>query len=210
MFLKISQNSLENSSVKVSFLTKFQTEACKFSLAQIFAVNFAKFVRTPFYRTLPLTASEYLFFQNTFNGCFFSFIKFHWLMHTISILFKLLNAIAKFRQINCRIERIQTWGSAIFCKFLVGNSASTEASELRNIDITEFRCLDFSNVNLKFLTLRSLKSSWQSRQNEKTCQKESMEKICLVLASKRNHPKKYQVSKRFFIRTSLYKLVSCN
>ena len=97
-----------------------------------------------------------------------------------------------------------------FWKFLVGNSASTEASELRNIDITEFRCLDFSNVNLKFLTLRSLKSSWQSRQNEKASQKESMEKICLVLASKRNHSKKCQKSKHFFIRTSLYKLVSCN
>ena len=98
-----------------------------------------------------------------------------------------------------------------FWKFLVGNSASTEASELRNIDITEFRCLDFSNVSLKFLTLRSLKFSWQSRQNEKKCQKESMENICLVLASKRNHPKKYQVSLNvFFIRISLYKLVSCN
>ena len=84
-----------------------------------------------------------------------------------------------------------------FWKFLVGNSASTEASELRNIDITEFRCLDVSNESLKFLTLRSLRSSWQSRQNEKTSQKESMEKICLVLHSKSNHPKKYQVSKRF-------------
>ena len=39
----------------------------------------------------------------------------------------------------------------------VGNSAITEANQLRNIDITEFRCLDFSNVNLKFLTLDPLK-----------------------------------------------------
>ena len=79
-------------------------------------------------------------------------------------------------------RRIQTWGSVIFCKFLVGNSANTEASELRNIDITEFRCLDFSNISLKFLTLRSLKSSRQSRQIEKTCQKESMQKhACVVL-----------------------------
>ena len=86
----------------------------------------------------------------------------------------------------------------IFCKFLVGNSEITEAYELRNIDITEFTCLDFSNVNLKFLTLRSLKSRLQSCQNEKKCQKESMGKICLVLVSKRIDPKKYQVSKRFF------------
>ena len=62
----------------------------------------------------------------------------------------------------------------------------------------------------RFFEHKSKISHWPSRQSEKTCQKESMEKICLVLASKRNHPKKYQVSKRFFIRTSLYKLVSCN
>ena len=59
--------------------------------------------------------------------------------------------------------------------------------------------LDFSNVNLKFLTFRSLKSKLQSCQNEKKCQQESMEKICLVLVSKRIHPKKYQVSERFFL-----------
>ena len=68
----------------------------------------------------------------------------------------------------------------------------------------------FFERKFKIVHIKILKSSWQSRQNEKACQKESMEKICLVLASKRNHPKKYQVSKRFFIRTSLYKLVSCN
>ena len=80
------------------------------------------------------------------------------------------------------------------------NWCITEVYELRNTDITEFTCLDFSNVNLKFLILRSLKSKLQSCQNEKKCQKESMGKICLVLVSKRIHSKKYQVSKRFFIR----------
>ena len=64
--------------------------------------------------------------------------------------------------------------------------------------------LDFSNVNLKFLTFRSLKSKLQSCQNEKKCQQESMEKICLVLVSKRIHPKKYQVSERFFYNKQVY------
>ena len=49
---------------------------CSFSLDQVFPVNFAKFVGTPFfYRTPP--ASQYPFLQSTFNGCFYSFTKFH-------------------------------------------------------------------------------------------------------------------------------------
>ena len=42
LFLEISQNLQENTCAKVSFLTKLQAGAC-------FLVNFAKFLRTPFF-----------------------------------------------------------------------------------------------------------------------------------------------------------------
>ena len=51
VFLKVSQNSQENFCARVSFLIKLQAEACNFvikeTLAQVFSVNFAKFLRTP-------------------------------------------------------------------------------------------------------------------------------------------------------------------
>ena len=147
----MSQNSQENSCQSL-FFNKVPDWVLQLQSGTDFCCEFCEICKDTFF------IEHIRFFQNTFNGCFFSFIKFHWLMHTISILFKLLNATAKFRQINYRIERIQTWGSAIFCKFLVGNSSSTEASELRNIDITEFRCLDFSNISLKFLTGQAVRA----------------------------------------------------
>ena len=42
VFLEISQNSQENTCDRVSFLIKL-------TLAQVFPVNFAKFLRTPFF-----------------------------------------------------------------------------------------------------------------------------------------------------------------
>ena len=52
VFLKISQNSQENTWARVSFLTELQAEACNFikekTLAQVFSCEFAKFLRTPF------------------------------------------------------------------------------------------------------------------------------------------------------------------
>ena len=75
VFLEISQNSHENTSARVSFLIKLQARlflnkvtgaACNFiekeTLAQVFPVNFAKFLRTPF-------------LQNTSGGCFCLFIR---------------------------------------------------------------------------------------------------------------------------------------
>ena len=152
MFFKMSQNSQENSCQSL-FFNKVPDWVLQLQSGTDFCCEFCEICKNTFF------IEHIRFFQNTFNGCFFSFIKFHWLLHTVSLPFKVLNAIAKSRQINERIEGIQTWDSVIFCKFLVGDSASTEASELKNTDITEFRCLDFSNVNSKFLTLRSLKSS---------------------------------------------------
>ena len=63
MFLKISQNSQENPSVRVSFLIKLQAEACNFFkkeiLVQVFPVNFFEFFKdTFFYRAPPVAASE--------------------------------------------------------------------------------------------------------------------------------------------------------
>ena len=51
VFLEILQYSQENTCVRVSFLIKLQ--ACNFikkeTLAQVFSVNFVKFLRTPFF-----------------------------------------------------------------------------------------------------------------------------------------------------------------
>ena len=46
MFLEISQNSKENTGVRVSFLLNFIKIE---TLAQLFSVNFAKILRTPFF-----------------------------------------------------------------------------------------------------------------------------------------------------------------
>ena len=52
LFLEILRNSHENTCVRVSFLIKVQAEARNFikkeTLAQVFPVNFAKFLITPF------------------------------------------------------------------------------------------------------------------------------------------------------------------
>ena len=58
LFLKISQNSQENTCARVSSLIKLQPYVIKKeTLARCFPVNFAKFLRTPF-------------LQNTSGGCF--------------------------------------------------------------------------------------------------------------------------------------------
>ena len=50
VFLEIPQNSQENACVRVSFLIKFQASLLKKKLwHRCFLVNFAKFLRTPFF-----------------------------------------------------------------------------------------------------------------------------------------------------------------
>ena len=80
----------------------------------------------------------------------------------------------------------------IFCKFLVGNSAITVANELRNIDITELRYLDFSNVNLKFLTLRSLteRKEMSELSERKEMSKRKHEKYLFSFGFKKKPPEK--------------------
>ena len=62
MLLEISQNSQENTSVRVSFLTKLQISACNFIKKSLqhrcFPVNLAKFLRAPF---LQNTSGQLLF-----------------------------------------------------------------------------------------------------------------------------------------------------
>ena len=52
-FLEISQNSQENTCAEFFFFIKLQATACKFikkpTLHRSFLVNFAKFLRTPFF-----------------------------------------------------------------------------------------------------------------------------------------------------------------
>ena len=62
VFLKISQNSLENTSARVSFLIKLQAWGYNFikkkdSGKDVFSVNFLEFLRTPYYRTRLVAAS---------------------------------------------------------------------------------------------------------------------------------------------------------
>ena len=64
MFLKISQNSQENTCARASFLIKLQATPATLLKAKLwhrcFPVNFAKFLRTSFfYRTPPVAASDY-------------------------------------------------------------------------------------------------------------------------------------------------------
>ena len=53
MFLEISQNSLENTCARASFLIKLQAEACNFTkketLAQVFSCEFYKISRNTFF-----------------------------------------------------------------------------------------------------------------------------------------------------------------
>ena len=62
MFLEISQNSQEKL-VLVSFLIKLQAKACNFikkeAVAQVFFVDFAKFLRTPFLIDQPRVAASF-------------------------------------------------------------------------------------------------------------------------------------------------------
>ena len=58
MFLKTSQNSQENTCARVSFLIKLQASACNFIKKvtlwhRCFPVNYANFLRIPFYKTPP-------------------------------------------------------------------------------------------------------------------------------------------------------------
>ena len=90
-------------------------------------------------------------------------IRCHSLYHSLSFLITRCHSLS-FVVTRCHSLPFDVPLVCLFIndQFVVGNSASTEASELSNIDITEFRCLDFSNVSLKFLTLRSLKSTRKS------------------------------------------------
>ena len=67
MLWEISQNSQENTCVRVSFLTKLQISACNFIKKSLqhrcFPVNLAKFLRAPF---LQNTSGQLLFDLNTY------------------------------------------------------------------------------------------------------------------------------------------------
>ena len=63
VFLEISQNSQENTCVRVSFLIKLQTQACNFikkeTLLQVFSCEFCEICKNNFfYRTHLVAASE--------------------------------------------------------------------------------------------------------------------------------------------------------
>ena len=66
MFLEIFQNSPQNTSARVSVLTKLQVEACNFikkdTLAQVFYFEFREISKNTF------------FLQNTSSGCFCLFV----------------------------------------------------------------------------------------------------------------------------------------
>ena len=67
--LRNFENSQENSSVRVSFLIKLQTEACNFikkeTLIQVFSCKFCEIAKITFsYRTFPVAASVDKIFQN--------------------------------------------------------------------------------------------------------------------------------------------------
>ena len=62
MFLKISQNSKENTCVRVSFFAKCWLEACKFikkeTLAQVFFCEFCEISKNTFFHGTPLVAAS--------------------------------------------------------------------------------------------------------------------------------------------------------
>ena len=62
VFLKVSQNSQENTSVRVSFLIKLRPEACIFikkeSLAQVFYCEFYKNFKKTFFYRIPLVVAS--------------------------------------------------------------------------------------------------------------------------------------------------------
>ena len=112
VFLEISQNSQENTCAKVSFLIKLwssdlqiscRPQTCnlikKETLAQVFPVNFAKFIRTPFYRTRP-------------DGCFWRRMNFL-LMKYHCQLFAIWNSIISWRQ-NWQLKQNKTFPLLVF------------------------------------------------------------------------------------------------
>ena len=62
VFLEISQNSLENTCARDSFLIKLQAEACNFikkeSLAQVFSCEFCEISKNTFFHRTPLVAAS--------------------------------------------------------------------------------------------------------------------------------------------------------
>ena len=68
VLLEILQNSQENSSARVSFLMKLQTEACNFikkeTMTQVFSCEFYKIYKNTFsYRIFPVAVSVNKIFQ---------------------------------------------------------------------------------------------------------------------------------------------------
>ena len=66
VFLKISQNSQENTCARVSFLIKLQASACNFitkeTLAQVFSCEFCEFSKSTYFEEHLLTAASVLDF----------------------------------------------------------------------------------------------------------------------------------------------------
>ena len=79
-------NKLKYACETVLFLLKLQAIALQLYWSRPFPLVFFK--RFWSYNQLDTLQNsyfeEYLFLQNTFNGCFCSFIKLQWLMHTLS------------------------------------------------------------------------------------------------------------------------------
>ena len=81
MFLESSQNSQESTCARVSILIKLQASGLHFikieTLAQVFSVNFVKFLKTPFLkknlrRTAQTFRIEQLFVKTIFHALFMS------------------------------------------------------------------------------------------------------------------------------------------
>ena len=97
VFLKFSQNSQENTWVSFSIMLQPSCDYCK---------TFENIFSTEHHQT-----SSSTFLQNTF----FNDIYYIPIINTyFFLLLKFLDAIAKSRRINWRIERIKTWGSIYF------------------------------------------------------------------------------------------------
>ena len=82
------------------------------------------------------------------------------------LLLKLLNAIAKSRQINWRTERTKTYGSIYFCKDIINielvvenswNSVITEVNKLKNICIAVYE-FAFYIFQMQIFHIYNLKS----------------------------------------------------
>ena len=62
LFIEISQNSYQNTCVRVSFFIKLQASICNFIKKRLwhrcFPVNFAKFLRTPIFIEQEVAASD--------------------------------------------------------------------------------------------------------------------------------------------------------